>query len=139
MELSREQEEAFVRVSHWFEDKTIKTFTIAGYAGTGKTTLASHIANKIAGDDVIFCAYTGKAAKILGDKGCQPAGTIHSYLYKCIKENEKFVFRLDHDSPLKHAKLVIIDEYSMISDEIEKRRWLYTAITRGSKKVTLVD
>lgn len=49
-----------------------------GYAGTGKTTIAKSIAEGI--KDVMFAAYTGKAASVLSRKGC-PASTIHSLIY----------------------------------------------------------
>ncbi len=52
-----------------------------GYAGTGKTTLAKYLADDI-GDDVLFAAYTGKAAHVLQTKGCHNACTIHSLIYR---------------------------------------------------------
>lgn len=50
-----------------------------GYAGTGKTTIAKYIAQKEQGQ-VLFAAYTGKAASVLTRKGC-PASTLHSLIY----------------------------------------------------------
>lgn len=50
-----------------------------GYAGTGKTTIAKYIAQHEPGE-VLFGAFTGKAASVLTRKGC-PATTLHSMIY----------------------------------------------------------
>jgi exodeoxyribonuclease-5 len=52
-----------------------------GHAGSGKTTLAKHAA-ALVGGPVRFGAYTGKAALVLGSKGCSPVTTLHSLIYK---------------------------------------------------------
>ena len=46
---------------------------IAGYAGSGKSTLVSHIidALQIAPQDVCFATFTGKASLVLREKGCE--------------------------------------------------------------------
>ena len=44
-------------------------FRLFGYAGTGKTTLAKHIAEGVDGK-VLFAAFTGKAALVMRSKGC---------------------------------------------------------------------
>lgn len=57
-----------------------------GYAGTGKTTLAKHIAataNKV----VLFGAYTGKAAYVMRQKGCVGARTLHGLIYRPAGDN----------------------------------------------------
>ena len=41
-----------------------KSFALFGYAGTGKTTLARHIADEANGE-VKFAAFTGKAASVM--------------------------------------------------------------------------
>ncbi len=55
-------------------------FLLAGYAGTGKTTMAQSIAESV-GPETLFGAFTGKAALRLQEKGCVGAGTIHSLIY----------------------------------------------------------
>lgn len=52
---------------------------LAGYAGTGKTSLAAKL---VEGRPSHFCAYTGKAALVLRQKGCADASTIHGLIYK---------------------------------------------------------
>lgn len=79
MEWTAEQEQALHRVAAWRRDPNAQqVFYLAGYAGTGKTTLARHFAE--AEHDPWFGAYTGKAAHVLRKKGC-PARTIHSMIY----------------------------------------------------------
>jgi exodeoxyribonuclease-5 len=72
-------------VSDWQKQairrKGEQVFRLFGFAGTGKTTLARHIAEDIDGN-VIFCAFTGKAASVMRSKGCEDASTIHSLIYR---------------------------------------------------------
>ena len=56
-------------------------FRLFGYAGTGKTTLARHIAEGVEGE-VKYAAFTGKAALVMRNKGCDGASTIHSLIYR---------------------------------------------------------
>jgi exodeoxyribonuclease-5 len=46
-------------------------FRLFGYAGTGKTTLARHFAENVDGE-VLFAAFTGKAAQVLRAKAALP-------------------------------------------------------------------
>jgi len=76
---SPQQDAALKAVDRWLKDDTSQVFRLFGYAGTGKTTLAKHLAQDVSGR-VLFGAYTGKAAHVLQKKGC-PAQTIHSMIY----------------------------------------------------------
>lgn len=81
MEWTPEQEQALAAVAGWLRSKRRKPFFyLGGYAGTGKTTLARHFAEGVAGT-VMFGAYTGKAAHVMQGKGCVGATTIHSMIY----------------------------------------------------------
>ncbi len=79
MDLSIEQRDA--------ADKTIAKAhqdglaSLGGYAGTGKTTILSHLINEL--NNWRFVAYTGKAASNLRKKSV-PASTIHSAIYHPI-------------------------------------------------------
>ena len=55
---------------------------IAGYAGTGKSTLIPYIvkALNISEDKVVYATLTGKAALVLKNKGCKNAMTIYRLL-----------------------------------------------------------
>jgi len=122
MNLSPKQEEAFKLIMAWLKDKGSKRFVLGGYAGTGKSTLARHLEDAIGAHNIYYCAYTGKAANVLREKGCQNVDTIHGYTYILEKtdKNHKPVFVRNHNSVLKSAKLVILDEYSMLPENIIK-------------------
>ena len=93
---------------------------IAGYAGTGKSTLVKFIvaALDIDKEDICYVAYTGKAAKVLRDKGCDNAMTAHRLLYQSVPRNDgTFYHKIKR--PLDHCyKLIIVDEISMLPKEM---------------------
>jgi exodeoxyribonuclease V len=156
MEWSAQQEAALQKVNRWRKAGSSPYFMLAGYAGTGKTTLARHLA---ANEDglVLFAAYTGKAAHVLRKTGIRNVSTIHQLIYlprtKCdarfrdlksrhdrlLREDpvpeiklarlEREIeaernnlrrpdFTLKTDSPLSKARLLVIDEYSMIDRQM---------------------
>lgn len=80
MHWSPQQDAALIAVSRFLNDPDQQVFYLAGYAGTGKTTLAKHLAEGVSGL-VLFMAYTGKAAYVLRKKGCSNATTMHSHMY----------------------------------------------------------
>jgi len=87
MDFSAEQERALSAVSKWLKAGDRQVFRLFGYAGTGKTTLARHFAEGVDGD-VLFAAFTGKAAQVLRSKGASKASTIHSLIYRPKGEEE---------------------------------------------------
>jgi ATP-dependent exoDNAse (exonuclease V) alpha subunit len=120
---SPQQEAALKAVDRWFftESKNQQVFRIFGYAGTGKTTLATHFAQNIDGL-VLFAAFTGKAALVMRKRGCEGARTIHSLIYiaEPDKKTGEVTWRLNRESMLKEAALLIIDECSMVDEELAK-------------------
>src|SRR3979411_3183984 len=97
---------------------TPPVFRLFGYAGTGKTTLARHIADGVSGE-VKFAAFTGKAALVMRSKGCDNASTIHSLIYRARESGvEQPSFELWDDAPASKAKLIVIDECSMVDAEL---------------------
>lgn len=80
MQFSPQQDAALIMADDWFRNGDEQVFHFFGYAGTGKTTLAQYLAENIDGE-VLFGAYTGKAAHVLKTKGCDNAATIHSMIY----------------------------------------------------------
>jgi len=119
MEWTSQQARAIDSVHAWLKDKKGKqVFRLFGYAGTGKTTIAKAIREGIDGN-VIFGAFTGKACLVLRRKGCTGASTIHSLIYKLEDQhNGQPHFILNRDSDVKYAKLVIIDECSMVDEDL---------------------
>jgi exodeoxyribonuclease-5 len=117
------QDSALKAVADWLKTKpgrngTPPVFRLFGYAGTGKTTLARHIAEGVDGE-VKFAAFTGKAALVMRNKGCDNASTIHSLIYRARESGvEQPSFELWDDAPASKAKLIVIDECSMVDAEL---------------------
>jgi len=122
-DFTQDQDAALKAVAAWLRAKparrgTPQIFRLFGYAGTGKTTLARHVAESVSGK-VLFAAFTGKAAQVMRGKGCRGASTIHSLIYKAYESGkEKPNFELWDDAPAATAKLIVIDECSMVDAEL---------------------
>lgn len=88
---------------------------LRGLAGTGKTTVAAEVAQRLAhlGTRVAVVAPTGKAAHVLRGKGV-PATTIHAVAYELISDDPERgpEFRLRRDVA-GDPDVVICDEASM--------------------------
>src|SRR5256886_2860646 len=117
------QDSALKAVADWLKAKPGKNgtppiFRLFGYAGTGKTTLARHIAEGVEGE-VKFAAFTGEAALVMRNKGCDNASTIHSLIYRAKESGvEQPSFELWYDAPASKAKLIVIDECWMVDAEL---------------------
>ncbi|GEP09847.1 ATP-dependent DNA helicase [Methylobacterium gnaphalii] len=130
MTWSPQQDQALQAIADWHQNSDDQVFYLAGYAGTGKTTLAKEIASGISGT-VLFAAFTGKAALVLQGKGCTGARTIHSLIYNSFEEeilDDKtgevvrtvMKFGLNPLSEVDGADLVVIDECSMVDERLGK-------------------
>jgi len=110
------QRVALTDVANMIDSNKQNYYLLAGYAGTGKTTLAENIAKyaQASGREVSILAPTNKAAKVLNDKlkatGAQAnAQTIHKAIYGEPNEFGEW----EPTSPLKNS-VIIVDESSMI-------------------------
>ena len=90
-----------------------KYTVIAGYAGTGKSTLVRSIidALEVDEDKVCYCAFTGKAAEVLRKKGNQNVCTLHKLLYEHIPKPTGGFFR--KPKTFIDYNIVVVDEVSM--------------------------
>lgn len=112
MELTKKQEQGLKIAIERYKNNE-KYTCIAGYAGSGKSTLVKFIvaALNISEDDVCYATFTGKAAQVLLKKGNKNVSTLHKLLYKSIpKPNGGFIRIPVQDVPYK---VVIVDEVSM--------------------------
>ncbi|MBP5459495.1 MAG: AAA family ATPase, partial [Clostridia bacterium] len=121
-DLTQDQELAVKAVMGWYGNRRSEKgwrpyFILAGAAGTGKSSLIQYlVANlNLRKEDVLCCAFTGKAALNMRRKGNKTSETLHSSIYDCKKTAEGFEFHLK--SHLYH-RLIIVDEASMISKEL---------------------
>ena len=117
------QNAALAKVAAWIKAKPgevrrRRCSACSAMPGTGKTTLAKHVAEGVDGK-VLFAAFTGKAALVMRSKGCLGASTIHSLIYRARESGEETPsFDLWSDSPAAKAKLIVIDECSMVDAEL---------------------
>ena len=129
--LNAEQKQADNKIAQWFFKSTKQVFVLTGYAGTGKTSLLKHTvfeSLRLDEDSVAFVTPTGKAATVLIKKGVA-ACTVHRLIYQSqtIKEEievkgqkvkiERLTFTR-RDSIDKGIKLIVLDEASMVSDDM---------------------
>ena len=115
MELTEKQAEGLeIAVNRYHERRPYTC--IAGYAGTGKSTLIKFIisALEVSDDEVCYIAYTGKAANVLRQKGCANATTAHRLLYTFRPlPNGKFI-KKPRDITEDGFKVIVVDEISML-------------------------
>lgn len=119
---STHQIDALNKVTAWLLAGPGKpqVFRLFGYAGTGKSTIAKSIAAGMKGE-VVYAAFTGKAAQVMASKGCTGATTIHKLIYRPDYGHGAFSgFRLNPNSRVASAALVIIDECSMVGEELAR-------------------
>lgn len=131
-DLNEEKQEALISIQEWIsgsKKELLSTgeiskpyFYLAGYAGTGKTTLIKFLAEYLSTLKIGFATYTGKAASILQEKGIQDPTTIHSLIYKVEFDEEtgSFEFFLDDESDILEFDLMVLDEVSMINEDLGK-------------------
>lgn len=163
------QAKAIAAIKNWFSNNIEhqQVFRVFGYAGSGKTTITKHAIAELGLDDtgsrdVLYAAFTGKAALVMTRKGT-PACTIHSLIYRVseatpaeiekIKQDiadlrtklpsmsaaerlfaeshlrslelrladiHKPRFVLNEQSILRDAKLLVLDEVSMVGEEMAR-------------------
>ncbi len=127
--LNRMQQAGFERAKRWWLEGNEQIFKVAGYAGTGKTYLSSIIAKELANNRIAFCAYTGKAALVMRQRG-MPATTIHQLIYNIdvkmvpyyddndrIRYKRKLVTERKEKLEPKPA-IILVDEASMVDKKI---------------------
>ncbi len=134
-EWTPEQDQALTAVARWLKTGSgPQVFRLFGFAGAGKSTLARHLAENVDGD-VAFAAFTGKAALVMRSKGCRDARTLHSLIYRATDtETEEPSFVLNEESDAAHAKLIIVDECSMVDEELGR-----DLLSFGTKVLVLGD
>jgi exodeoxyribonuclease V len=124
---TEDQSEAIEKIRRWYFSESTKQFTLAGLAGTGKTTISATLSTAI-GVKIDYVAPTGKAAQVLRMKGME-AETIHSFIYdfggktkhhdeRTGETREVLHFNNSEDGSKGESPLVVADEASMINESL---------------------
>lgn len=129
--LSDEQATVLYYILEWWgARRRAPIFTVAGYAGVGKSTVVKYAIEALGLDpvaDVAYIAYTGKAALVLRQKG-HNACTIHRLIYQPLlssyidpytrlKKTRVSGFE-KHQSLEVDYKLFVLDEVSMVPPQL---------------------
>jgi exodeoxyribonuclease-5 len=137
MILSNLQNQALTAIKQWLTTNE-PVFYLAGFAGTGKTTLLAVLDQEISSKK-IYCAYTGKATHNLKKRGLK-AVTLDKLIYYHVKvqnltteaedwrrlrHGEELILsddeviragKIDPEPEILNSRLIIVDECSMISE-----------------------
>lgn len=122
--LTDKQNSAKNKCLNWYKTRYKPTFTIAGVAGSGKSTIIRVIIEELGlgRENVAYCAYTGMASNVLIRKG-NPATTIHKLIYDPVEiedektKKKKIVFKLKEQLD-ENIRLIVVDEVSMVSQKM---------------------
>jgi len=127
--LNSQQEEALNKMYEFYNDKDKQEFTLQGYAGTGKTSiiqlLVDYIDKKTYFKNIVFSSPTHRANAVLKQNlkdakvytlhkvfGLSPLMDLEHFSTKDI------AFEKQKDAILSRGGLLIIDESSMINNEL---------------------
>ena len=113
MELTAKQKQGLNIILERYRNHE-KYTTIAGYAGTGKSTLIKFAieALNIEPYKIAYATYTGKAAEVLRKKGNPGACTLHKLLYESIPLSGGGFYR--RPKTFLGVDIVVVDEISMV-------------------------
>lgn len=128
IDLTNDQNKAIESIIDWYKSKNAKYITLGGYAGTGKTTVIAILREKLKElkvEKIAFCAYTGKATRVLEQKlteskSLQPKdsiSTIHSLIYTAIFDDGHQIIGWEKKEKVD-AQLIVVDEASMVDAQI---------------------
>ena len=117
MVLTKKQEEG-LKIAVERHRNHEKYTVIAGYAGTGKSTLVKFIIEALDVDHgkVCYATFTGKAAQVLAKKGNKNAMTLHKLLFDSIPRKGGGFMRIPKKT-LEYT-VVVVDEISMAPKSI---------------------
>lgn len=124
--LSSEQHAAFSSICKWYEKREGDLLTLGGYAGTGKSTLVSVLANKYLEERIAFCAFTGKATSVLRRKFYEAnvssnrhdISTLHGLMYYPIPDSTTGGVRGWKKRAELDYSLIVVDEASMLNSDL---------------------
>lgn len=122
--LTDSQNEAKKKALEWYkkvkDQRANQLFFIAGYAGTGKSTITPVLLSEMGlqAHTVAFMTYTGKASVVLSQKTGTEVNTIHSQIYRQNEHTGNWDLRRPDDCQLTYKRLILLDEVSMVSEQM---------------------
>ena len=122
MQLTPEQESAVQQVIRWHGSNE-RELTLAGLAGTGKTTIIGKLLERYpAAKTWQVLSPTGKAADRARQKGALNATTIHSFAFDFVGETTdakgKVIPVFNRKDEVADRPVCIVDEASMVNGEM---------------------
>ena len=140
--LTPHQEIAYQEISDFvYRKSTHKMHVLSGYAGTGKSTLTNHLLADLlnnTGKTIAVTAPTNKAVKVLRNMSKYLPQFSHRIRYKTIHSLLGLKEVIDHKGEIKYVadkmsskdidqiNILIVDESSMLQDELFEEIQLYT-------------
>jgi exodeoxyribonuclease-5 len=121
MTWSLQQECALKSATRRLRERDKQVFRLFGFAGTGKTELAREMGNRHGAAH--FASFTGKAAHVMRQRGCDPVSTIHSLIYRAYPDPEdpdRVIYDLRDKEELEGIKLIVVDECSMVGRKLAR-------------------
>ena len=138
MKFPPQQEAALKSASAWMFDKSApQVFYLGGYAGVGKTTLIKHLV-KNACRRWLFASFTGKAAHVMRQKGCEGARTIHSLIYRPNGESRATEIAA-LEQKLDTARKMVRDETMLDDSRTPSREAVDMVASIEKKLLTLIN
>lgn len=135
MQLTEKQEQGLIEAVNRYRNNE-KYTVIAGYAGSGKSTLVKFIISALANEfnidpdnDVCYTSFTGKATLVLQQKGNTNVSTLHKLLYESIPKESGGYIRKPIPVGKIDYKVIVVDEVSMVPVtlvELLMRHGIYT-------------
>ncbi len=127
LNLSTDQESALTKLEA-FVNNRVQVFILKGYAGSGKTTILKGLTEFLRAEEkeFVLMAPTGRAAKVIRERTCQEAYTIHKTIYSYedmveFEEGDSFCYYYKLRNNIDVAgKIFIVDEASMLSDAMSE-------------------
>lgn len=124
LELAPQQQQAADKVDDWYHRSPQQLFRLFGFAGSGKSTVARYLVDRLGLHQTNYAAYTGKAAYVMQQKGCEGASTVHSLIYTPVEKARARLAKL-------REELAELGE----TEDQAKRTALLRAIDREQAKI----